>query len=70
LGRRDVIELCEGVVAKGWPIQANRVQALVSRIFSFAVDASPVPVTPCARLKKRPKENRAAPAPSDDEIRL
>jgi hypothetical protein len=29
IGRKDVIALCEGIVAKGSPIQANRVQALL-----------------------------------------
>ena len=46
IGRRDVIELCEGLVAAGKPIQANRVQALVSKMFSFAVDADLLPANP------------------------
>ncbi len=68
--RRDVIALCEGVVAKGWPIQANRVQALISKIFSFAIDADLIGANPCARLKKRSKEVRATRVLTDDEIRL
>ena len=39
ISRSDVISLCEGIVAKGSPIQANRVQALISKIFSFALDS-------------------------------
>ncbi|THD45960.1 MAG: DUF4102 domain-containing protein [Bradyrhizobium sp.] len=70
LGRRDVIALCEEIVSKGSPIQANRVQALISKIFSFAIDAELVSVNPCARLKKRSKENVATRVLSDDEIRL
>ncbi len=70
IGRKDVIELCEGVVAKGSPIQANRVQALLSKIFSFALDAELVSANPCARLKKRSKETTATRVLSDDEIRL
>jgi hypothetical protein len=46
IGRKDVIALCEGIVAKGSPIQANRVQALLSKIFSFAVDAELMTDTP------------------------
>jgi hypothetical protein len=53
IGRRDVIELCEGIIASGKPVQANRVQALVSKIFSFAVDADLLPANPCFRLRKR-----------------
>ncbi|MFD1304167.1 tyrosine-type recombinase/integrase [Methylobacterium marchantiae] len=37
--RRDVIDLCEGMVAAGTATNANRVQALISSVFSFAVDA-------------------------------
>jgi integrase len=70
IGRKDVIELCEGVVAKGSPVQANRVQALLSKIFSFALDAELVSANPCARLKKRSKETAATRVLSDDEVRL
>src|SRR5271166_160703 len=70
IGRKDVIELCEGEVAKGAPIQANRVQALLSKVFSFAVDAELVSANPCSRLKKRSKESAATRVLSDDEIRL
>jgi hypothetical protein len=67
---KDVIALCEEVVAKGSPIQANRVQALLSKMFSFAVDAELVSANPCARLKKCSKEMAATRVLSDDELRL
>jgi site-specific recombinase XerD len=67
---KDVIALCEGIVAKGSPIQANRVQALLSKMFSFALDAELVTANPCARLKKRSKETTATRVLSDDELVL
>jgi integrase len=70
ISRADVIALCERIVAKGSPIQANRVQALISKIFSFALDAELVAANPCARLKKRSKEVRITRVLTDDEIRL
>jgi integrase len=70
ISRGDVIALCEGIVAKGWPIQANRVQALISKVFSFTLDAELVAANPCARLKKRSKEVRGTRLLTDDEIRL
>jgi site-specific recombinase XerD len=70
IGRKDVIALCEGIVAKGSPIQANRVQALLSKMFSFALDGELVTANPCARLKKRSKETTATRILSNDEIRL
>jgi integrase len=70
IGRGDVIELCEGIVAAGKPIQANRVQSLISKVFSFALDADLVTSNPCARLKRRSKETRGTRVLSDGEIRL
>lgn len=70
IGRRDVIELCEGIVATGKPIQANRVQALVSKMFSFAVDADLLPANPCLRLRKRASEEARRRVLSDAEIAL
>lgn len=67
--RSDVIELVEGLVKAGSPVQANRVQALISMIFSFAVDADLVKSNPCSRLRKRGAENRETRVLSDDEIR-
>jgi integrase len=70
IGRRDVIELCEIIIASGKPIQANRVQALVSKIFSFAVDADLLPANPCLRLRKRASEEARRRVLSDAEITL
>lgn len=68
--RRDVIELCEGMVAAGTGTNANRVQALISSIFSFAVDADLVGANPCARLRKRAAENVGRRVLSDGELAL
>jgi integrase len=67
--RADVIELVEGIVKAGFPVQANRVQALISMVFSFAVDADLVKSNPCSRLRKRGTENQKTRILSDDEIR-
>jgi integrase len=67
--RADVIELVEAIVSKGSPVQANRVQALVSMIFSFAVDAALLKFNPCSRLRKRGAETRKTRVLADEEIR-
>jgi integrase len=66
--RADVIELAEGMVKAGTAVQANRVQALISTIFSFAVDASLIEANPCSRLRKRGSENRKTRTLGDDEL--
>jgi integrase len=68
--RADVIELCEGMVAAGTQTNANRVQALVSKIFAFGVDAGLLIVNPCQRLAKRGVENRGRRILTDEEIAL
>jgi integrase len=67
--RSDVIELVEGMIKAGSPVQANRVQALISMVFSFALDADLVKTNPCSRLKKRGVENQETRVLSDEEIR-
>ena len=70
IGRADVIALCEAVVTAGKPTQANRVQALVSKVFSFALDADLIAGHPCARLKKRTRETKRTSTLSNEELRL
>jgi len=68
--RADVIELVEGIVTAGKPVLANRVQSLISSIFSFALDADVLSANPCARLRKRGEETAGTRILSDPEIRL
>ena len=44
--RKDVIELVEGIVTDGKPTLANRVQSLISGVFTFAMDADLTEVIP------------------------
>jgi integrase len=68
--RGDVIELVEGLVSAGKPTLANRVQSLISTVFSFAMDAELVEANPCHRLRKRGVERVGRRVLSDVEIRL
>jgi len=69
IDRADVIELAESIVARGTPVLANRLQALASSIFSFAIDADLTKFNPCFRLRKRGAETPATRVLTDDEIR-
>ncbi|WP_409565593.1 tyrosine-type recombinase/integrase [Methylobacterium sp. E-045] len=68
--RRDVIDLCEGMVAAGTATNANRIQALISSVYSFAVDADLVAANPCVRLRKRGAENIGRRVLTDEEVVL
>lgn len=67
--RRDVIALIERLIGAGKPTLANRVQALVSSIYTFAIDADLVSANPCARLRRRGVESKRERVLSDEEIR-
>lgn len=68
--RADVIELVEGLVKAGKPTLANRVQALVSSVFSFAIDAGLTKAHPAARLRRRGVETKGTRVLTDAELRL
>lgn len=68
--RADVIALVEELVQGGTPTLANRVQSLISSIFSFALDNELIGANPCARLKKRGEETVGTRVLTDEEIRL
>ena len=66
--RADVIELIEGIVGAGKHVAANRVHSLISKVFSFAVDADLLDANPAARLKKRGVENIRKRVLTDREL--
>ena len=68
--RADAIDLIEGMVAAGTHTAANRVHALLSKVFSFAVDADLLEANPVSRLQKRGKELTGKRILQDDEIAL
>jgi integrase len=68
--RAGVIELIEGIVSAGKHVAANRVHSLISKIFSFAVDADLLDANPAARLKKRGVESSRKRALTDAEVSL
>jgi len=76
--KKDVLVLLEkiayksGARGKPAPVMANRVLALASKIFNFAIEKDIAPdtfVNPCMRLKPLGKETTRERVLSDDEIR-
>lgn len=67
--RRDVIELLEGIVARGARIQANRTHAVIARLFRWAVNQDLAPGSPCVGLE-RPggREQKRERVLSDTEL--
>lgn len=67
--RRDVRELLEAIAERPAPIMANRVLALVRKIFNFGVAREVVEFNPCAQLERPGSERQRHRVLSDDEIR-
>ena len=76
LTRRDCRELVQAIADRGAGIYANRIAALLSRLFRFAVDEEIIEANPAAHLPKpgveigsRPEGELEAKAYSADEVR-
>jgi integrase len=67
--RRDVIALLDHLVERGSPIQANRILALVRKMFNWAVSRELVEGNPCLQVKPPGKEHQREQVLSDEEIR-
>lgn len=67
--RRHVHEVLDTVAGKGLTVGVNRLQALISRIFTVALDRSLIDAHPAARLIKRFPEAPSTRVLTDDELR-
>ena len=67
--RKDVAALLDGIVKRGSPIAANRVLALVSKIFNLAIGRGEVEMNPAFRFPKPAPENPHDRFLTDDEIK-
>ena len=68
--RRHIHELLDTLVAKGMTTGVNRVQAVISRLFTVALDRSLVDAHPAARMLKRFQERPSSERVlTDDELR-
>jgi integrase len=66
--RRDVHALLDKIVAEGKPTQANRMKALISKLFSFAVDRELVETNPCYRMRPPAAERPRTRVCTDAEL--
>jgi integrase len=66
--RRDVIDLVDGIIARGVGIQANRTLARLRALFNWAVEKDRISVSPADRTKLPTKERARDRSLTDDEI--
>jgi integrase len=68
ISRRDVIDLLDAMVSRA-PTGVNRVQSLLSAVFSFAIDEGLLAAHPCARLRRRTVERPRSRVLAESEIK-
>ena len=66
--RRDVAALVDGVALE-YPIAANRVLAVVSKMFNWALACDIIEISPCTGVRRPSAERSRERVLSDDELR-
>jgi integrase len=69
ISRRDVLDLIDGIVARGAEVQANRTLARLRALFNWAIEKDRVAASPVARMKLPTQERARDRALSDEELR-
>jgi integrase len=67
--RRDVLALLDHLVERGAPIQANRVLALVRKMFNWAISRELVEGNPCLQVQPPGKEHQRERVLNEEELK-
>jgi integrase len=68
--KRDVIKLLDAIVDRGSPVMANRVRALLSKFFAWAMERDLVDASPVVSIRAPAEETTRDRILTDAEIRL
>jgi integrase len=68
--RTDILELVDAIAERGVPIMANRTTALVSKLFSFAMNQGWIDASPAVRIPRPAPEHARDRVLTEDEIRV
>jgi len=67
--KRDVLDLLDGIVDRGSPISANRVKAILSKLFAWSTERGILETSPVTGIKAPSPETSRDRVLSDDEVR-
>ncbi len=68
--QRDVIELLDSIVDRGSPVLANRVLAIVRKLFNWCCERGTLQTSPCDRVKAPAPESKRDRVLTDAELAL
>ncbi|MGF3025080.1 tyrosine-type recombinase/integrase [Methylobacterium aquaticum] len=69
IAKRDIIDLLDTIVDRGSPVAANRVLAVLRRMFGWFVERGVLTANPCAGVKAPTAEKSRDRVLADDELR-
>ena len=69
IGKRDVNDLLDRVVAGGSPVMANRVLAVLRKLFNWSVSRGIIGASPCAGISAPYREKARDRVLSDEELK-
>ncbi|KMO31317.1 hypothetical protein VQ03_27385 [Methylobacterium tarhaniae] len=69
IAKRDIIDLLDTIVDRGSPVAANRVLAVLRRMFGWFVERGVIAANPCAGVKAPTAEKSRDRVLTDDELR-
>jgi integrase len=69
ISRRDVLDLIDGIIARGAEVQANRTLARLRALFNWAIEKDRVASSPVARMKLPTPEKARDRVLTDNELR-
>jgi integrase len=69
IGRADIHDLLDGIVARGSPVTANRTLAWLRRMCAWAIERGLIEVSPCAGIRAPAAETSRDRILSDDELK-
>jgi integrase len=67
--RQDVVDLMDGMIARGAPVSANRTLAVVRRMFSWAIERGLTETSPCDRVRAPTAERARDRVLQNEEIK-
>ncbi len=67
--RKEVVRLLDDIVARGAPIQANRVLEILRKTYNWAISRDIVTFNPCTGIERPAEERTRERVLTDDEIR-
>ena len=67
--RKEVVRLLDEIVARGAPIQANRVLEIMRKAYNWAINRGALEFNPCSGIERPSKEHQRDRVLTDDEIR-